>query len=91
MAGWSQLRNLLPCPSNGTDANTVCQSLDCMFWGKKEAYKLGFLLLSILAFIYLFFLFFPLILPAINGKTNGIMSKSVNTSALQVQAIKSVS
>lgn len=30
---------------------------------KKEAYKLGFLLLSILTFIYLFFSFFPLIPP----------------------------
>lgn len=31
--------------------------------GEKEAYKLGFLLLSILTFIYLFFSFFPLIPP----------------------------
>lgn len=59
--------------------------------GKKEAYKSGFLLLSILTFIFLFFSFSPLILPAVNGKTNGIMSKSINASALQVQVIKSVS
>lgn len=45
--------------------SSVCQRLDCMFWGEKEAYKWVslFLFLSILTHIYLFFPLFPLVPP----------------------------
>lgn len=72
--------------------STVCQPLDCMFWRERKASKLVsfFLFLSSLIFFF-YFLSSPSSFPAINCKTNGIVSKSVNAAAVQVWISKSIS
>lgn len=63
-----------------------------VFWAEKGAYKLVFFFLSL--FYHLFIcssLSSPSSFSAISCKTNDIMSKSVNASAVQVQVIGSIS